>query len=64
MKHDFSIIPELPRCSNALCKENLICNNFKDADLCGCKGGYHFNGKICVGRTLSSSSLLSKESSN
>ena len=49
---DFSIIPELPRCPNGKCKKNAICKDFNGTDLCDCKGGYHFNGKICVGKDI------------
>ncbi|XP_066028062.1 latent-transforming growth factor beta-binding protein 1-like [Pocillopora verrucosa] len=39
---------KLPRCPNGKCKKNAICKDFNGTDLCDCKGGYHFNGKICV----------------
>ena len=52
VKQDFSILLALPRCSNGTCKENAICKDFNSTDLCDCKGGYQFNGKICVGKDI------------
>ncbi|XP_022802531.1 fibulin-1-like [Stylophora pistillata] len=38
----------LPPCSNGQCNENAICKDFNGNYLCECRGGYYFNGKMCV----------------